>query len=145
MSSEGPRKFNGRIGGSVSTDAGQRRRRRGSFSASLSAVHDGGTVGSLKMSYSGTRRTMTVSSIQNMSGGQVSGVGSALMQRAEHVGKLSGAHTLETTLTAPSAQGFYRKQGLRPDPVMHATIKEAAPELSDEDAAKKVPVWSKEL
>lgn len=145
MSANDPPAFSGKITGSISTTPAQRAGRRGSFSASLSASHGNQLVGKMEITHSASQRTTTISSIQNTSGGRVKGVGSALMQRAEHVARQMGDHTLETTLTAPSAQGFYKKQGLRPNPELFSALKKAAPEVSDDVLASKVPIWGKSL
>ena len=143
--SDDRRMFNGSIGGSISRTPSQARRRSGSFSAEVQATVEGQTVGTMKLEHSVTRRTTTISSIMNTAENNFRGVGSALIRRAEHIARQSGAVTLETTLTAPSAQGFYRSQGLSPNPEMFSDYKQLMPEASDAEVAKLVPVWQKDL
>lgn len=139
------RAFNGSVTGSVSRTPEQRRARSGSFMAQVEAVQDGVTVGTMEIKHSQTARVTTVSNILNLKPAEMKGVGEAMFRRAEHVGRQFGATELHTTLTAPEAQGFYRKMGLQPDPATVALYREAAPDLSDEAIARKVPVWKKAL
>lgn len=143
------RKFNGQLSGTATQSQAQLARRRGSFDGTLNAVENGQQMGHAKFSYSGTQRTLTVSNLQNQNKDAVKGVGSALFNQMENIGRKSGANKVETTLTAPEAQGFYRKMGLRPDANMAQSLRDAAQDmgqsLTQEEAEAKTPIWRKPI
>ncbi len=143
------RQFSGTIGGSISRSAEQKRARSGSFSAELFATQDGQQVGKMKIEHSESRRTTTITDLENQRGATFRGVGTALFRRAEHVGRVLGATQLETTLTAQEAQGFYRHMGMAPDPTMLATMRSAVQQSGQQRTEAQleamVPVWRKQL
>ena len=147
MAADERRVFNGQLVGSISRSPEQKRRRSGSFSASLAAIQDDQQVGRMKIEHSESRGVTTVTDLENMRGAHYKGVGSALFHRAEHVAKAMGSTHLETTLTAQEAQGFYRKMGMAPAPELLAPLKAAYAEsgqaISDDKLEAMVPTWRK--
>jgi hypothetical protein len=70
------------------------------------------------------------------------GLGGFLMNQVAHDGQSMGAVTMTTTATAPTAQPFYQKLGLQPDPTIWAGLAEAEPTMTPEQLKPMVPIWS---
>lgn len=70
------------------------------------------------------------------------GLGGFLMNQVAEDGASMGSTQLTTTATAPTAQPFYGKLGLRPDPQIWSGLIQATPEVDPDDLKSKVPIWS---
>ena len=150
MNVSGRSAFTGTVRANINQTAQQKQRRSNSFETNMTADQNGKKVGELKMSVSDSRKTAAVSSVSNYAGNELKGVGSKLMNEAEELARGYGATKMETELTAPDAQGFYRKLGYVPNPDMLKMLRDATAEDSNtsknaEDLEKKVPIWEKKL